>query len=514
MNAHSSMMKASRRAILAGLALGIAGCTVGPNYHRPAMTTPADFKEKAGWKPAAPAEAESNQPWWAMYHDDLLDQLERKVEVSNQNLKMAEAQYRSARAEVGISRAALLPTVNLDASAQRSNRGAALAGGSGTTSSAGGTTTGTGSNTTANGGGNGTVYAIAGEASWDVDVWGRIRRTVESDVATAQASAADLAAAKLSAQTALAEDYFQMRAAEAQQQLLAKAASDFSEALQIAKNKLAAGVATEADVATADTQLDTTTTQEIAASLTRAKLEHAIALLIGKTPADLTIPLAEQAPHEVPVVPTDIPSTLLERRPDISGAERRAAAANAQIGVAIAAWFPDISLTGSDGFVSSALGTLFTASTASWSYGAAVAETIFDGGARSAKVTQARANYDVAVAQYRQTALAAFQQVEDDLASLRILEQEAAAADRAVTDARRSEQLTLNQYKTGVADYTAVVTAQTNRLNAEVSALNVLSQRITASVDLVDALGGGWNDTQLPKPGFFYRLPGTTGTTP
>jgi NodT family efflux transporter outer membrane factor (OMF) lipoprotein len=307
----------------------------------------------------------------------------------------------------------------------------------------------------------------------------------------------------------LAISYFQLRAADAAADLLSAAIEDFRMALTIAQNKYAAGIATLADVSTADTSVDSATTQLVAVRLTRDTAEHAIAALIGKTPSDVDIALGT-FPMDVPVVPAGIPSTLVERRPDVASAERAVASANAGIGVAEAAWFPDITLDASYGFAATNLGSLFNASSASWAFGPGLAQTIFDGGARISQDLQARARYDQAVATYRETVLTAFQQVEDELGTLKILEQEAAAANKTVADARLTEMLDTNQYRAGTVDFTTVVTAQTTRINAEVTALNVLSNRLAASVNLVMALGGGWDETRIPQTGPFYTLPETT----
>jgi len=487
-----------------------------------------EYKEIDGWMPATPKQAAGWENWWAVYNDPVLDDLEKQVDISNQNLIAAEAAYRVSRAEVGIQRANLLPTLNASAGARGSgtlgraatSNASSAGAGTGSTGS-GGTATGstgtgsagsgsTGSGTTSGRSSGSTLtYSLGLDASWDIDVWGRIRRTVEASVATAQASAADIAAARLSAQAQLAVDYFQLRVADLQTQLYTAAVADFQTALMIAQNRLQVGIATMADVYTAQTQVDNAQAQLVTFQLTRDRMEHAIAALIGKTPdqvAIATAPLSE----DVPVVPAQVPSTLLERRPDIAAAEFAVASANAEIGVALAAWYPDLSLTGSLGAVATSLGGLFKASNATWSLGPSLAETVFSGGARVATNLQAQARYDQAVANYRQTVLTAFQQVEDELATLKILEQEAAAENRTVNDARLAEELTLNQYRAGTADFTAVITAQTLRLNSETTALNVLNGRLAGSANFIMALGGGWDESRVPQPGFFYTLPETT----
>ena len=378
---------------------------------------------------------------------------------------------RQARAIVDAARASFFPTITGDASAQRSQRG--------------------GHNRPAN------QYALSLGASWEPDIWGKIRRTVEGDVATAQASAADLASARLSAQSTLAIDYFELRAQDELKRLLDTTVADFGRSLQIAQNQYKAGVAAKADVLSAQTQLMNAQAQAINVGVQRAQLEHAIAALTGQAPGGFLRSPSGPFRTDVPTLPAGLPSTLLERRPDIAAAERRMAAANAQIGVAIAAFFPDLTLSGSDGFSGSSIAHLFLASNRVWSVGPTLAETLFDAGARSAQVAQARAAYDENVANYRQAVLTGFQQVEDELASLRILEQQAAVEEQAVKTAQEAERLTLNQYKAGTVPYSSVITAQTTALNTEQSALNVLENRVTASVSLIEAIGGGWDRSQL-----------------
>jgi len=467
---------------IVALPLWLCSCAVGPNYHRPAAPAAAAYREDQGWKPATPSQAASGAAWWSIYNDPTLDGLEQQVDVSNQTLKASEAAYRAARATVGIDRGSLLPTITATGAESRS-------GGRQTTTSSS----------------RGTTYSAAVGADWQIDLWGRIRRTVEADVARAQASAADVAAARLSAQSTLAQDYFQLRAADEQKRLLDASIEAFTTSLQIAKNRVNAGVTTLADVYTAQTQLENTEAQAISVLLTRAKLEHAIAVLVGKTPSEFSLE-ASSFPGTAPVVPAGVPSSLLERRPDIGAAERNVAASNAEIGVAIAAWFPSLTLSGSYGYTSTNLSTLLRASNSVWSFGPQLAETLFNGGARRAQNQQMRANYEAAVANYRETVLAAFQQVEDNLASLRVLQQQATLQDSALQDARRSEELTLNQYKAGVANYSSVITSQTARLTSEISSLSIQSQRLVASVDLITALGGGWDTAQLPQSGVFYNL--------
>jgi len=478
-------------AVAATLTLALVACAVGPNYRRPAAPVDTGFKEDQGWKPATPSVIPSNEPWWSIYQDPLLDDLERQVEVSNQTLKADEAAYWSAEAAIGVDRGTLFPSLSLTAGATRS--GSANGVNQAITTSSGTTvTTGTGANS------HHTIYSAGAQASWSLDVWGRIRRLVESDVAKAQASAADVAAARLSAQVLLAQDYFQLRAADQQVQLYQNEIESFKTALKITQNQVKAGITTMADVYAAQTQLESTQASAVNVQLTRAKFEHAIAVLIGKPPSQLSIDQGSIG-TSVPVVPADVPSALLERRPDIAAAERSVASANALVGVAEAAWFPSLTLSGSYGFSSGVLPGLLKAKNALWSFGPSLAESVFNGGATLSQNREARANYEQAVASYRQTVLSAFQAVEDDLVTLRVLEQQAQLQESAVKDARQSEQLTVNQYKSGVVAYSNVITVQTTRLLAEISLLSIQSQRWVASVDLISQLGGGWNATQLDR---------------
>jgi NodT family efflux transporter outer membrane factor (OMF) lipoprotein len=446
------------------------------------------YKEDQGWKPATPGEIQSDKPWWTIYDDPLLDSLEQQVEVSNQTLKADEAAYRSAVQVIGVDRGTLFPSVSVNGGAIRS--GSANGVNQAITTSSGTAVT------TANG--HRTIYSAGAQASWSLDVWGRIRRLVESDVAKAQASAADVAAARLSAQVTLAEDYFQLRAADQQTRLYQTDIEDFKNALTITQNQVKAGITTLADVYAAETQLESTQASAVGVELTRAKFEHAIAVLIGKAPAELGIDVGSFT-TVVPVVPAGVPSALLERRPDIAAAERSVASANALIGVAEAAWFPSLTLTGSYGFTSSVLPGLLNAHNALWSFGPALAENVFNGGATLAQTREARANYDQAVATYRQTVLSAFQSVEDDLVTLRVLEQQGQLQQAAVKDARLAEGLTLNQYKSGIVVYSSVITAQTTRLMDEINLLGIQSQQLVTSVDLISQMGGGWDAGQLGR---------------
>jgi NodT family efflux transporter outer membrane factor (OMF) lipoprotein len=476
-----------RRAVLAVPAL-LAACTVGPDYQKPDAPIQTEFKEAGqAWRQAEPADVADRGAWWSIYHDPVLDGLERQVEVSNQSLKESLAAYDQARALVDEASANFWPSIAISPSVTRSKSGS----GSGS-SSALARQFGVSSGSKAT-----TSYSATASASWDIDLWGKIRRTVESDEETAQADAADVANAKLSAQATLASDYFQMRSADQLKTLLHDTVEAYKRSLKITQDQYNAGTAAKTDVITAQTQLQSAQSQEINTGVQRATLEHAIAVLVGKTPAEISI-APEPLTKTVPVTPTGIASKLLERRPDVAGAERRVAAANAQIGVAIAAFYPDLTLSGSDGFTGTSFPNLFKAANNVWSVGASASETIFDAGSRSAAVAAARAVYDENVATYRQTVLAGFQQVEDELATLRILEQQAAVEDETVKSAHLAVQLFLNQYKAGTVSYTSVVTAQATALSEDETLLTIQQNRMVASVTLVEALGGGWSADQLP----------------
>jgi NodT family efflux transporter outer membrane factor (OMF) lipoprotein len=467
--------------VLLTLALA-AGCAVGPNYHRPSAPVPQKFKEAEGWKPAEPREVASGSAWWSVFDDATLDDLEKQIDISNQTLKASEAAWRESLALVSEARAGFFPVIGVTAAGTRS-------GGPGSSASVG-----AGIATTQSHPRN--QFALDGTAAWDIDIWGKIRRTLESNVANARASEADLAAARLTAQASLATDYIELRIAEEQQHLLDETVEAYKRSLEIANNQYKVGVVAKADVITAETQLDGAESQQIAIGVTRATLEHAIAVLIGKAPADLTLPPGTFG-TTVPIVPAGVPSTLLERRPDIAAAERRMAAANAQIGIAIAAYFPDLTLSGSFGYASSLAAGLVKAPNNVWSFGGNAADTLLDFGLRPAQVRQTRAAYDAAVANYRQTVLTAFQQVEDQLATLRILEQQVQVEELTVKSANLAMQLTLNQYKAGTVAYTSVITAQTIALADAQTLLNIRQNRLIASVALIEALGGGWSASSL-----------------
>lgn len=474
--------------LLASVSLG--GCLVGPNYSRPPVETPPTFKEAEGWAPAKPADDIDKGAWWSVFDDPVLDGLERKVEVSNQNLAAAEAAYRAAHAIVAEDRAQLFPTVGLTGSANASGSG----GGGGTTitNSGGGSTT-----TTSRSGGNSRSFQVGGDASWAPDLWGKIRRTIEGAHATAQASAADVANARLTAQATLATTYFSLRQTDADKALFEETVAAYAKALTVTQNKYNAGVAARSDVLTAQTQLTNAKASLVDLDRQRTQDEHAIAVLTGQPPADLTIaPIANWTPGP-PTTPTLVPSTILQRRPDVAAAERSAKAANAQVGIAVAAYFPTLNLTGSGGVESSAVQTLFRASSTFWSVGADVSETILDFGARHAAVQQAKAQYDQAVAQYRQTVLTAFQNVEDALAAARVLQDEQTLRAEAAAQAVQNVEITTNEYKAGTVDYTTVASAQATALNARQALIDIQATRMSEAVDLIQALGGGWSADEL-----------------
>ena len=484
----------ARALALASTAL-LSACAVGPNYVRPPVQTTPRFKEAEGWIRAEPADAAPRGDWWAMFNDPVLSDLEQKVVVSNQNIVAAEAAYRQAHAIVAEDRSQLFPTITANGSVTHSSSGSGSTviptGGTGSTGTTGNPSTTVISNAR-------TSYQVGLGASWAPDLWGKIRRTVEGASASAQASAADLANARLSAQSELAIDYVQLRADDELKRLTDLTVEGYRRSLQITTNQYNAGIAAKSDLLTAQTQLANAQAQSADYIRQRQQMEHAIAVLAGMAPAELTIAPASWtlAPPDVPVA---IPSVLLQRRPDVAAAERQAANANAQIGVQESAYYPTLDLTGQGGFTGSNLTTLFNASNFFWSLGGSAAETLLDFGARKARVREARAAYDQAVAQYRQTVLTAFQQVEDQLAAERILGQEAPFRTEASQAADAAERIALNQYRAGTTTYTTVVVAQNTALQARTSLITNQTNQIVASLDLITALGGGWSASELPK---------------
>ena len=454
------------------------GCApVGPDYVRPTVTTPAAFKETAGWKLAQPADNAPRGPWWRMFDDAELDALASQVAVNNQNVKAAEAGYRQAQALLAQTRAGLVPTVTGNASLNWSQQQ---------------------SSSTANSISH--VYSVSLGLDWEIDVWGRIRRAIESSESATQASAADLAAAQLAAQTTLVQSYLQICANDAQQRLYDDTVAAYQRALDITRNRYQAGVAQKSDVTLAETQLNTAKAQAADLTIQRAQLENAIAVLIGQPPALFALAPRRDLPAP-PAVPPALPSSLLERRPDVAAAERRAAAANAQIGVATAALYPAIALNASGGFVSSALSSLLSASHRYWALGPTLSTTLFDGGALQAQETQAIARYDQSVAAYRQTVLTAFQEVEDNLAALVALRTELDAARAAERAAAETLRITQEQYKAGTVSYLNVAVVQNAYLSAQRSVLDGESRQLIATVNLVSALGGGWQGLPSEQAG-------------
>ncbi len=457
----------------------LAGCAAGPDYVRPQIEAPAQYKEMQGWRPAEPRDALPRGSWWTMFGDRELDALMARVELSNQTLRAAEARFRQSRALADQARAALFPALSANASATRSKSPSL-------------------SNQPSFAVGAVNNYNVALNSSWELDVWGRVRRSVEAGEADWQASAADLEAARLSAYAALAQNYFSLRVADATRQVLEDTVAAYQRTLELTRNRYAAGVAARVDVVQAEVQWKSAQAQLVDVGVERAQLEHAIALLVGEAPAAFSI---ERAPFaaSMPAIPVGLPSELLERRPDIAAAERNAAAANARIGVAQAAFFPTITLSGAAGFRSTDSANLFTTPSRFWSLGGALAQAVFDGGLREAQKQQAIAVYDEDAATYRQTVLTAFQEVEDNLAALRILEEEARLQDEVVQAARHALELTTNQYQAGIVSYLNVISAQTTLLSNERTASSLLGRRLTASVALVKASGGGWSAESLPR---------------
>jgi NodT family efflux transporter outer membrane factor (OMF) lipoprotein len=461
--------------------LSIAGCSVGPKYQRPAAVVPPAYKEVGDWKPAQPNDQNLGGNWWELFQDPQLNALEAQVNVSNQNLKAAEAQYTQARAILRYNRANYFPTVTTAPTATRNKTSANRQPHSPSF--------------------NGITYndfQIPFELSYQLDVWGRVRHTVEFYREQAQASAADLATVNLSMHSQLALFYFQARTLDAEEQLLNSTVTEYEQALELIKNRFAGGLASDVEVQQAETQLETTRAQAVDVGVARAQYEHAVAVLIGRPPASFSLaPLPLTMPP--PPIPVGLPSELLERRPDIAAAERLMAAANAQIGVAKSAYYPLVNLAAAGGFESGSITTLISGPSILWSAGPSALFTIFDVGRRRAASDQAIAAYDQAVANYRQTVLTGFQQVEDNVAALRILEQEAQVQSKAVTAAQKYLELANTRYKGGVTSYLEVTTAESAALSDEVTTVNILGRRMIAAVTLVQALGGGWHRSALPE---------------
>jgi NodT family efflux transporter outer membrane factor (OMF) lipoprotein len=463
----------------------LSACAVGPDYQRPQSAVPTAYKEAQNdkWKIAVPADQVQRGNWWEIFADEQLNALQAQLIASNQNVAAAEAAYRQARAAAQAARSAFFPTLGLNAAATRGFSANSSSGGSQSVS----TTTNTAPIT---------QNSATLDASWEVDVWGRIRREVEAGNANAQASGADLAAALLSAQAELAQNYFQLRVLDAQQELFDRTVADYEKSLQLTRNQYAVGVASRADVAQAEAQLKAAQAQAVDNDLSRAQLEHAIAILVGKAPSDIAVARAPVVETQ-PKIPLELPSSLLERRPDIAAAERRVIAANAQIGVVRAAYFPTLGISASGGYRSSSFADWFSAPHRFWSVGPELAATVFDGGLRNAKNKQAIAAYDQTVANYRQTVLSGLQEVEDNLVALDRLDKELQYQQQAVRAAREALQLVNNQYKAGTVSYLNVITAEATAFNNERSLLQVRGRQFSASILLIKALGGGWSAAEL-----------------
>jgi NodT family efflux transporter outer membrane factor (OMF) lipoprotein len=465
--------------------LAAAGCqylSVGPVYHRPTIEVPQAYKEAKDWKLAEPQDTKPRGNWWDLFGDAELDALIRQVAVSNQNVQVATARYDQAAALLGAARSGYFPTVTAQASSIRSQSSSfATAGGTPVTATRAIVTT----------------DRVGATLNWELDVWGRVRRTVEANRESAQASAADLASMLLSEQATLAQSYFQLRVTDLDLALLERSMDAYQKALQVTQNRYQAGVAQRSDVTQAQTQLENARAQWLELSITRSTLEHAIAVLVGKPPAALSIPRKEETPS-IPAIPLSLPTQLLERRPDIAAAERRTAAANAQIGIARAAWFPTLSLSGSGGYQSTSFSKLFEVPNRFWSLGPNLAGTLIDFGARHYQVKAAFASYEQNVATYRQTVLTAFQDVEDELATLEVLAKESTAERAAADAAAETLSIVQNQYKAGTVDYLNVVVAQNASLSAERAWRDITNRSLAASVALLKALGGGWSSEALP----------------
>jgi NodT family efflux transporter outer membrane factor (OMF) lipoprotein len=469
-------------AALAGLVLLSDACIKGPQYQRPTVSAPQAYKENPpqGWKEAQPSDGVLRGKWWEIFHDPALNALEEQVNISNQNVLQAEAQFQAAKAAVRIARSALFPTVTASPSVTGSDTSSRLSSRAGSSGAVG-------------------TYSIPVDASYTADLWGSIHRSVTASSNAAQASAAQLESARLLYQSELAADYFQLHGLDSDVTLLQQTAQSYQEYLVLTRNRFAGGVASDLDVSQAETQLYTTQAQLIDIGVQRAQLEHAIAILIGKAPAEFSIaPAPIQVPP--PPIPVGLPSALLERRPDIATAERQAASANEQIGIAKAAFYPALTFGISAGVESTSFLNWLTWPSRFWTIGPQLAQILFDAGKRTAQVAQAQASYDATAANYKQIVLTAFQQVEDNLAALRILADEGVTLERAVKSADRSVTVSTAQYKAGTVSYLQVITAQTIALQDQRSALDVQTRRMAASVLLIEALGGGWDVSQLPTP--------------
>ncbi|QLC72325.1 efflux transporter outer membrane subunit [Pseudomonas sp. LPB0260] len=464
------------------LSLLLAGCTLGPDYQRPPLATPAQFKQIDGWTLAAPGDALARGNWWTLYGDEALNRLVDRLNLSNQNLAAAEAQYRQARALARGTRAALYPSLSGSAAVSRGGQGAGQSLGAGGSAAAGVVDS----------------YQLSLNAAWELDVWGKLRRALQVSQAAYQASAADLAALRLSQQAELVQNYLQLRVLDEQQRLLEATVGAYARSLKLTENQYRAGIVSRSDVSQALTQLRSTEAQALDLQWQRAQLEHAIAVLVGVPPSELQIAKQTRLPA-LPQIPVALPSQLLERRPDIAAAERRVMAANAEIGVAEAAWYPDLTLSASGGYRGSSFADWVSLPNRFWSLGPELALRLLDGGARRAELERSEAAYEQTVADYRQTVLSGFREVEDQLVQLRVLEQEARVQQDALDAAREALRLIENQYKAGTVDFTSVVNVQTTALDNERSSLTLLGSRLDASVRLIAALGGGWQTPPASK---------------
>jgi len=492
-SAATSLAPAASMTILALL----IGCNIGPKYHRAPVDTPPIYKELDGWKVAQPQDTSIRGNWWELFGDPQLNALEEQVNVSNQNIAAAAANFLVARAMVKEARAQLFPTVTV-------NPGATWARPSATLRSNNSGTGGTGTSSTSTG--TFADYILPFDASYQVDLWGKIRNQVNANIYAAQASAADLQNVRLTAQAEVAVDYYQIRAQDSQIQLLDETVKAYQLSLDLTKALFQTGIDSDQSVAQAETQLETTQAQATNLGILRAQYEHAIALLVGKPASSFSIP-ADPLNAGPPDIPVGVPSQLLERRPDVAAGERSMAQANAQIGVARAAYFPSLTLSASAGLESSSISKLFTWPSRFFSVGPQMSETIYDGGLRRATMQQFRANYDETIANYRQDVLTAFQQVEDNLASLRILSQELQQQDAAVKAAQRNLTIAMDRYRTGLDPYLDVITAQTALLGDQETAVSLRMEQMTSSVQLIEALGGGWDASQLPSAASIIAKP-------
>lgn len=480
-------MRGTRVATLLAVSLSLGACTIGPDYQRPPLATPLQFKQIEGWTAAAPGDALERGAWWELYGDAELNALVARLNLSNQTLAASEAQYRQARALVRGARAAFYPNLSGSAGVTRAGQGGDSSLGTPGAASASASTASSISNS----------YGLSLNAAWELDIWGKLRRSLESSRAGFAASAADLAALKLSLQAELVKTYLQLRVLDDQQRLLDATVAAYARSLRLSENQYNAGIVPKSDVSQALTQLRSTEAQAIDLKWQRAQLEHAIAVLIGVPPSELSIAAREQLPA-LPAIPVALPSQLLERRPDVAAAERRVIAANAEIGVAEAAWYPDLTLSATGGYRGSSFADWVSLPNRFWSLGPDLALSLFDAGARRAELERSEAAYDQTVAQYRQAVLDSFREVEDYLVQLRVLEQEAVLQQQALDAARESLRLIENQYRAGAVDFNSVVNVQATALSNERSNLTLLGSRLTASVQLIAALGGGWQGLQMP----------------